>query len=166
MTSLLLFIPALMDGDIHRFMVKLAVMMFAWLLVVMMSGVDLITGIAASKRTGVKHTTSWGIRRTLSKLLQYFGIFFAFLLLDVVLSALAQFLPLFSIPLLSFGVIIGEMVIETISIMENSKRGKNKDEDKVDDLMQLAAATVDAIGTEKLKQYLEAINKYVDSKKS
>lgn len=166
MTSLLLFIPALMDGDIHQFMVKLAVMMFAWLLVVMMSGVDLITGIAASKRTGVKHTTSWGIRRTLSKLLQYFGIFFAFLLLDVVLSALAQFLPLFSIPLLSFGVIIGEMVIETISIMENSKRGKNKDEDKVDDLMQLAAATVDAIGTEKLKQYLEAINKYVESKKS
>lgn len=166
MTSLLLFIPALMDGDIHRFMVKLAVMMFAWLLVVMMSGVDLITGIAASKRTGVKHTTSWGIRRTISKLLQYFGIFFAFLLLDVVLSALAQFLPLFSIPLLSFGVIIGEMVIETISIMENSKRGKNKDEDKVDDLMQLAAATVDAIGTEKLKQYLEAINKYVESKKS
>ena len=155
-----------MDGDIHQFMVKLAVMMFAWLLVVMMSGVDLITGIAASKRTGVKHTTSWGIRRTLSKLLQYFGIFFAFLLLDVVLSALAQFLPLFSIPLLSFGVIIGEMVIETISIMENSKRGKNKDEDKVDDLMQLAAATVDAIGTEKLKQYLEAINKYVESKKS
>ena len=155
-----------MDGDIHRFMVKLAVMMFAWLLVVMMSGVDLITGIAASKRTGVKHTTSWGIRRTISKLLQYFGIFFAFLLLDVVLSALAQFLPLFSIPLLSFGVIIGEMVIETISIMENSKRGKNKDEDKVDDLMQLAATTVDAIGTEKLKQYLEAINKYVESKKS
>lgn len=155
-----------MEGDIHRFMVKLAVMMFAWLLVVMTSGVDLITGIAASKRTGLKHTTSWGIRRTLSKLLQYFGVFFAFLLLDVVLSALAQFLPLFGIPFLSFAVVIGEMVIEIISIMENSRRGKNKDEDKVDDLMQLAAATVDAIGTDKLKQYLEAINKYVESKKS
>lgn len=166
MTNLLLFIPALMEGDIHRFMVKLAVMMFAWLLVVMTSGVDLITGIAASKRTGVKHTTSWGIRRTLSKLLQYFAIFFAFLLLDVILSSLAQFLPLFSIPFLSFGVIIGEIVIEIISIMENLRRGKNKEEDKVDDLMQLAAATVDAIGTEKLKQYLEAINKYVESKKS
>ncbi len=166
MTNLLLFIPALMEGDIHRFMVKLAVMMFAWLLVVMTSGVDLITGIAASKRTGLKHTTSWGIRRTLSKLLQYFGVFFAFLLLDVVLSALAQFLPLFGIPFLSFAVVIGEMVIEIISIMENSRRGKNKDEDKVDDLMQLAAATVDAIGTDKLKQYLEAINKYVESKKS
>ena len=82
------------------------------------------------------------------------------------LSALSQFLVLFSIPFLSFGVIIGEIVIEIISIMENLRRGKNKEEDKVDDLMQLAAATVDAVGTEKLKQYLEAVNKYVESKKS
>lgn len=166
MTNLLLFIPALMDGDIHRFMVKLAVMMFAWLLVVILSGADLVSGIAASKRAGVKHTTSWGMRRTLTKLLQYFAVFFAFLLLDVVLSALAQFLPVFSIPILSIGVIIGELVIETISVLENSRKGKNKDEDKVDDLMQLAAATVDAVGKEKLKDYLEALNKYVESKKS
>ena len=166
MTNLLLFIPALMEGDIHRFMVKLAVMMFAWLLVVILSGADLVSGIAASKRAGVKHTTSWGMRRTLTKLLQYFAVFFAFLLLDVVLSALAQFLPVFSIPILSIGVIIGEMVIETISVIENSRKGKNKEEDVVDDLMQLAAATVDAVGKEKLKDYLEAINKYVETKKS
>ena len=166
MTNLLLFIPALMEGDVHGFMVKLAVMMFAWLLVVILSGADLVSGIAASKRAGVKHTTSWGMRRTLTKLLQYFAVFFAFLLLDVVLSALAQFLPVFSIPILSIGVIIGEMVIETISVLENSRKGKNKDEDKVDDLMQLAAATVDAIGKDKLKEYLEKINEYVESKKS
>lgn len=166
MTNVLLFIPALMEGDVHGFMVKLAVMMFAWLLVVILSGADLVSGIAASKRAGVKHTTSWGMRRTLTKLLQYFAVFFAFLLLDVVLSALAQFLPVFSIPILSIGVIIGELVIETISVLENSRKGMNKDEDKVDDLMQLAAATVDAVGKEKLKDYLEAINKYVESKKS
>lgn len=166
MTNLLLFIPALMEGDVHGFMVKLAVMMFAWLLVVLLSGADLVSGIAASKRAGVKHTTSWGMRRTLTKLLQYFAVFFAFLLLDVVLSALAQFLPIFSIPILSIGVIIGELVIETISVLENSRKGKNKDEDKVDDLMQLAAATVDAIGKEKLKEYLEKVNEYVESKKS
>jgi len=166
MTNLLLFIPALMEGDIHGFMVKLAVMMFAWLLVVILAGVDLVSGIAASKRAGIKHTTSWGMRRTLTKLLQYFAVFFAFLLLDVVLSALAQFLPVFSIPILSIGVIIGELVIEAVSVLENSRKGKNKDEDKIDDLMQLAAATVDAVGTEKLKEYLEKINEYVESKKS
>ena len=154
-----------MEGDVHGFMVKLAVMMFAWLLVVILSGADLVSGIAASKRTGAKHTTSWGMRRTLTKLLQYFAVFFAFLLLDVVLSALGQFLSVFSVPLLSIGVIIGEMVIEAVSILENSRKGKNKEDDKVDDLMQLAAATVDAVGKEKLKEYLEAINKYVENKK-
>ena len=166
MTSVLLFIPALMDGDIHGFMTKLAVMMFAWLLVVILSGADLVSGIAASKRAGVKRTTSWGMRRTLTKLLQYFAVFFAFLLLDVVLSALGQFLSIFSIPILSIGVIIGELVIEGVSILENTRKGKNKEEDKMDDLMQLAAATVDAVGTDKLKEYLQAVNKYVENKKS
>lgn len=166
MTSVLLFIPALLDGDIHGFMTKLAVMMFAWLLVVILSGADLVSGIAASKRAGVKRTTSWGMRRTLTKLLQYFAVFFAFLLLDVVLSALGQFLPIFSIPILSICVIIGELVIEVVSVLENTRKGKNKEEDKMDDLMQLAAATVDAVGTEKLKEYLQAVNKYVENKKS
>ena len=166
MTSVLLFIPALMDGDIHGFMTKLAVMMFAWLLVVILSGADLVSGIAASKRAGVKRTTSWGMRRTLTKLLQYFAVFFAFLLLDVVLSALGQFLSIFSIPILSIGVIIGELVIEGVSILENTRKGKNKEEDKMDDLMQLAAATVDAVGADKLKEYLQAVNKYVENKKS
>lgn len=166
MTSVLLFIPALLDGDIHGFMTKLAVMMFSWLLVVILSGADLVSGIAASKRAGVKRTTSWGMRRTLTKLLQYFAVFFAFLLLDVVLSALGQFLPIFSIPILSICVIIGELVIEVVSVLENTRKGKNKEEDKMDDLMQLAAATVDAVGTEKLKEYLQAVNKYVENKKS
>jgi hypothetical protein len=166
MTSVLLFIPALLDGDIHGFMTKLAVMMFAWLTVVISSGADLVSGIAASKRAGVKRTTSWGMRRTLTKLLQYFAVFFAFLLLDVVLSALGQFLPIFSIPILSICVIIGELVIEVVSILENTRKGKNKEEDKMDDLMQLAAATVDAVGADKLKEYLEAVNKYVENKKS
>jgi hypothetical protein len=166
MTSVLLFIPALLDGDIHGFMTKLAVMMFAWLTVVISSGADLVSGIAASKRAGVKRTTSWGMRRTLTKLLQYFAVFFSFLLLDVVLSALGQFLPIFSIPILSICVIIGELVIEVVSILENTRKGKNKEEDKMDDLMQLAAATVDAVGADKLKEYLEAVNKYVENKKS
>jgi hypothetical protein len=166
MTSVLLFIPALLDGDIHGFMTKLAVMMFAWLTVVISSGADLVSGIAASKRAGVKRTTSWGMRRTLTKLLQYFAVFFAFLLLDVVLSALGQFLPIFSIPILSICVIIGELVIEVVSVLENTRKGKNKEEDKMDDLMQLAAATVDAVGADKLKEYLQAVNKYVENKKS
>jgi hypothetical protein len=84
----------------------------------------------------------------------------------VVLSALGQFLPIFSIPILSICVIIGELVIEVVSVLENTRKGKNKEEDKMDDLMQLAAATVDAVGADKLKEYLQAVNKYVENKKS
>lgn len=162
----LLFIPSLMDGDVHGFMVKLAVMMFIWLLVVVLSGADLVSGIAASKRMGVKHTTSWGLRRTLTKLLQFFAVFVSFLLLDIALSALSQFLAIFGIPILSTCVVIGEMIIEIISIIENTRKGKNKEDDKVDDLMQLVATTVDAVGTDKVKKQLQAINQYVEDKKS
>ena len=164
--STFLFIPALLEGDVHGFMVKLAVMLFLWLFVVIASGIDLVTGIAASKRTGTKHTTSWGLRRTLTKLLQYFAVFLVFLLLDIGFSALSSFLAVFSVPFLSTLTVIGELITEGISIIENTRKGKNKDEDRIDDLQQLAAATVDAVGTEKLAAYLKAINQYVEQKKA
>lgn len=162
----LLFIPSLLEGDVHGFMVKLAVMLFMFLAVVFMGGIDLITGIAASKRTGTKRTTSWGLRRTLTKLLQYFAVFIVFLILDIGLSIFSPFLAVFSVPLLSALTVIGECVIEGVSILENTKRGKNKEEDKLDDLAQVAQATVEAIGKENLKKYLEAVNKYVEQKKA
>lgn len=162
----LLFIPALLEGDVHGFMVKLAVMLFAFLFVMVASTVDLITGIAASKRTGTKRTTSWGLRRTLTKLLQYFAVFIVMLLLDMGLSVFSPFLAIFSVPLLSGLAVIGECVTEGISVLENTRRGRNKDEDKLDDLAQLAQATVDAVGKDNLKNYLEAINKYVEQKKA
>lgn len=162
----LLFIPALLEGDVHGFMVKLAVMLFAFLFVIVAVNIDLITGIAASKRTGTKRTTSWGLRRTLTKLQQYFAVFIVMLLLDMGLSVFSPFLSIFSVPLLSGLAVICECVTEGISVLENTRRGRNKDEDKIDDLTQLAQATVDAVGKDNLKNYLEAINKYVEQKKA
>ena len=162
----MLFIPALLEGDVHGFMVKLAVMLFAFLFVMVAASVDLITGIAASKRTGTKRTTSWGLRRTLTKLLQYFAVFIVMLLLDMGLSVFSPFLAIFSVPLLSCLAVIGECVTEGISVLENTRRGRNKEEDKLDDLAQLAQATVDAVGKDNLKKYLEAVNKYVEQKKA
>ena len=162
----LLFIPALLEGDVHGFMVKLSVMLFSFLFVIVAVNLDLITGIAASKRTGTKRTTSWGLRRTLTKLLQYFAVFIVMLLLDMGLSVFSPFLSIFSVPLLSGLAVIGECVTEGISVLENTRRGRDKDEDKLDDLAQLAQATVDAVGKDNLKNYLEAINKYVEHKKA
>lgn len=124
----LLFIPALLNGDYHAFMVKLAVMLFLFLLVLITNGIDLVTGINASKRTGAKHTTSWGLRRTVSKVLQYFAIFIVMLLLDMGLSVFASYLPIFAIPLMSGLCVIGEIVIEGISIIENTRRGRDPQE--------------------------------------
>ncbi len=162
----LLFIPALLEGDVHGFIVKLAVMLFLFLFVVIAAGIDLVTGIAASKRTGTKRTTSWGLRRTLTKLLQYFAVFLVFLLLDICFSALSSFLAVFSVPFLSILTVIGELITEGISILENTRKGKSKEEDKIDELQQLAQVTVDAVGSENLKKYLEAVNKYVEQKKA
>ena len=162
----LLFIPALLEGDVHGFMVKLSVMLFSFLFVIVAVNLDLISGIAASKRTGTKRTTSWGLRRTLTKLLEYFAVFIVMLLLDMGLSVFSQFLSIFSVPLLSGLAVIVECVTEGISVLENTRRGRDKDEDKIDDLTQLAQATVDAVGKDNLKNYLEALNKYVEQKKA
>ena len=157
----LLFIPSLMEGDINGFLTKVAVVVLIWLVVISATMIDLITGIQASKRTGQKRTTSWGLRRTLSKDLQYLAMLVMLLIIDICLSALSPYLSLFSQPLLSFigsGAIV---IVEALSVFENTRKGKNKEEDKLDDIQQLAA-----LGSEKTKQYLEALNKYVEQKKA
>lgn len=162
----LLFIPSLLAGDFDGFMVQVAVVVLLWLVVIAATLFDLITGIAASRRTGQKRTTSWGLRRTLSKDLQYIAMLFALLLIDVILSFLSPYVAIFNAPLLS---IIGAgtiTIIEAISIIENTRKGKNKEEDKIDDVQQLAASIVDTIGSERTKQVLEALQKYVEQKKS
>lgn len=163
--SVLCFIPALLEGNYDRFFTKLSVVILMWLLVIAASMVDLITGIAASKRTGTKHTTSWGLRRTLSKDLQYLALLFMMLIIDIGLSSLGGYIVFFAAPLCSFVATIALAIIEAISVVENTRKGRNKDEDKIDDVQQLVMSTVDAIGDEKTKAFLEALQKYYENKK-
>ena len=163
--NLLLFIPSLMEGDINAFMVKIGVVMFLWIVVIAASIIDLISGIAASRRMGVKKTTSWGIRKTLQKDLQYFALLLVLLLLDVGLSALSPWITLFSIPLLS---VIGVLAItgtEALSVAENTKKGRSKEEDKLDDIQQLVSRTVEILGAQKTGEFLEALTKLQDVQK-
>ena len=163
--NLLLFIPSLMDGDINAFMVKVGVVMFLWIVVIAASIIDLISGIAASRRTGMKKTTSWGIRKTLQKDLQYFALLLVLLLLDVGLSALSPWISLFSVPLLS---VIGVLAItgtEALSVAENTKKGRSKEEDKLDNIQQLVSRTVEILGAQKTGEFLEALTKLQDVQK-
>lgn len=161
----LLFIPSLFEGDIHGFMTEIAIVMLLWLVVIAASMIDLITGISASRRVGRKRTTSWGLRRTLSKDLQYLSMLVMLLIIDVVLSVLSPYLTIFSIPLLSAlgsGAIV---IVEAISVYENMRKGKDEKEDKLDDVFQVVASTADAVGNDKVLQMLEALKKHVEQKK-
>ena len=163
--SVLCFIPALLEGNYDAFFVKLSIVILMWLLVIAASMIDLITGIAASKRTGTKHTTSWGLRRTLNKDLQYLALLFMMLLIDIGLSSLGQYMAFFAASLCSFVSASAIVIIEAISVVENIRKGRNPDEDKIDDIQQLVMSTVDALGSEKTKEFLEALQKYQENKK-
>lgn len=160
------FIPALLDGNYDAFFTKLSIVILMWLLVIIASMVDLITGISASKRTGTKHTTSWGLRRTLSKDLQYLALLFMMLIIDIGLSSLGQYIVFFAAPLLSFVSSVAITIIEAISVVENTRKGRNPEEDKLDDIQQLVMSTVDALGSERTKDFLEALQKYQENKKA
>lgn len=162
----LLFIPSLMEGNIDAFLTKVAVVVLLWLIVIAASMIDLITGIAASKRTGIQHTTSWGLRRTVSKDLQYLALLAMLLIIDIGLSALSQQLPLFSMPLLSTLGVITISVVEAISVAENTRKGKAPEDDKMDDIQQLVMAVADKLGKDKTKAFLQALDDYEKGKKA
>lgn len=162
----LLFIPSLLEGDYNAFILKLGIVLFLWIVVIAASIIDLVSGISASRRTGQKRTTSWGIRKTMQKDLQYFALLFVFLLLDIGLSALAPFLSIFTIPLLSIIGVVAITATEALSVAENTRKGRSKEDDKIDDIQQLVSTTVEMLGSEKTTQFLEALQKYQDIKKS
>ncbi len=162
----LLFIPSLMEGNIDAFLTKVAVVVLLWLIVIAASMIDLITGIAASKRTGIQHTTSWGLRRTVSKDLQYLALLAMLLIIDIGLSALSQQLPLFAMPLLSTLGVITISTVEAISVAENTRKGKAPEDDKMDDIQQLVMAVADKLGKEKTKAFLQALEEYEKGKKA
>ena len=162
----LLFIPSLMEGNIDAFLTKVAVVVMMWLIVIAASMIDLITGIAASKRTGIQHTTSWGLRRTVSKDLQYLALLAMLLIIDIGLSALSQQLPLFSMPLLSTLGVITISVVEAIIVAENTRKGKAPEDDKMDDIQQLVMAVADKLSKDKTKAFLQALEDYEKGKKA
>ena len=155
-----------MEGNIDAFLTKVAVVVLLWLIVIAASMIDLITGIAASKRTGIQHTTSWGLRRTVSKDLQYLALLAMLLIIDIGLSALSQQLPLFSMPLLSTLGVITISVVEAISVAENTRKGKAPEDDKMDDIQQLVMAVADKLGKDKTKAFLQALEEYEKGKKA
>lgn len=154
----LLFIPSLLQHDMSTFCTKIGIVLLLWLVIIAASGIDLITGIQASRRLGTKKTTSYGLRKTVNKLLQYFGILFMFLFVDVGASSLSEYLTIFEIPICSCLGVTCITIIETLSVRENLQKGKTKEENKLDDMAAIAATLVKAIPNESLNKLVDAIS--------
>lgn len=148
------FIPQLIDGNYNRFFEKLAVVVLMWFLVVLASCVDLITGIAASKRLGIFSTTSRGLRKTLTKNLSYFAVLVILLLMDVVLSYLSLKIDFFNIPICSIAGVLVIIGIEAWSVQENVKRGRA---DSQAGVLDTATRIISVLGDDKVKDLVSAL---------
>ena len=148
------FIPQLIDGNYNRFFEKLAVVVLMWFLVVVASCVDLITGIAASKRLGIFSTTSRGLRKTLTKNLSYFAVLVILLLMDVVLSYLSLKIDFFNNPICSIAGVLVIIGIEAGSVQENVKRGRV---DSQAGVLDTATRIISVLGDDKVKDLVETL---------
>jgi|WetSurMetagenome_2_1015567.scaffolds.fasta_scaffold787681_2 hypothetical protein len=152
----LLFISFLLNGDYHG--------LYNWMLTAAILAclpqiaavVDLITGILASKRLGIFRTTSYGLRKTVSKCSEYILYFFLLLLLDGCLSFFITF------PILCVICALAETLIEVVSIRENLKKGRTDEHDPID-LMQSIAT---AYGEDKASKIIEIIKDKANESKS
>jgi len=158
----LLFIPSLLTGDYRTFFIKLIIVFALWLIVIVATLVDLRTGIAASKRKGNFRTTSKGLRQTLKKLFEYFTFLVIALLFDFVLSYLTTlvdiipFLGLFRIPLFTIGSIVVILIIEGISVKENTEKSRGKDI-ITPEMLNSALNIIAALGDDKTKAIAELL---------
>jgi len=146
----LLFIKPLIEGDIES--VKywgLAIGIMA-LLVIMSSLVDLGWGIRASKACGAFKTTSYGLKKTVEKLVSYLSFFFLGVMIDACLGFFTPF------PFACIVVAVAEILIETVSVYENRKRAKIGGEDPLN-VIKAVAKTFGVTDAEKIREILEMI---------
>ena len=160
----LLFLLSLVVEEYSTVLLKLAVIVLLWLVVIAACMVDLRTGIKASKRLGNFRTTSRGLRQTMKKVLEYISILIIALLLDIVLSYLSTLsdifplLGLFRVPLLTIGSVICFLIIEGISVRENIN--KCNDADMIPpELVNKALNLISALGDDKVKAIAELLKK-------
>ncbi len=130
----MLFISYLLSGDNSKIATWLLVAAILAFIPNTASGVDLITGIKASKRLGNFKTTSFGLRQTISKDRDYMTYFFLMFLIDCCLSFFIDF------PVMCILCAIAETIIEVISIRENLHKGRTETHDPIAMMQSIATA--------------------------
>ena len=110
--------------------------------------IDMWTGIDAA-RTNKEHIMSHGLRKTVSKIIDYLRIVYFFLLIDILGAVFAWY----NIPYCAILATLGVLLIEGRSVIENSKK-KQSAAGRVVDAVQEIIACVDS---EKAQKIIEMI---------
>ena len=125
--------------------------MIAFLLCVLVCAaalIDMWTGIDAA-RTNKERIMSHGLRKTVSKIIDYLRIVYFFLLIDILGAVFAWY----NLPYCAILATLGVLLIEGRSVIENSKK-KQSAAGRVVDAVQEIIACVDS---EKAQKIIEVI---------
>jgi hypothetical protein len=109
-----LFIPSIMSQDWQHFNTLLIVLAVLYACVFIAVMIDLFFGVKRAKSLQIART-SFGYRRTITKLTSYFGLMLMFSIIDVAASVVLK-MPYFTV----LGA-IGIVIIEAKSVYENLK---------------------------------------------
>ncbi len=127
----LLFINEFLNKDYETLSTKLELVMIMWIIVLIAIIIDLISGLQKATLLGEIHT-SYGFRRTVSKMVQYYGLLCFAFMFDI-LSSLVLPLSYFSL-LASFFLVF----IEAKSVFEKAQdKDRRRINESIKDLVIL-----------------------------
>ena len=126
--------------------------MIAFLLCVLVCAaalIDMWTGIDAA-RTNKERIMSHGLRKTVSKIIDYLRIVYFFLLIDILGAVFAWY----NLPYCAILATLGVLLIEGRSVLENSKK-KQSAAGRVVDAVQEIIACVDSDKAQKIIEMIK-----------
>jgi hypothetical protein len=127
---MLLFIPSIINEDWSRFNALLTVLAVLYACVFASVLIDLFFGVKRAKRLKIART-SFGYRRTITKLTSYFGLMLMLSIADVAASVVLK-MPYFTV----IGA-IGIVIVEAKSVFENLKQEHKSVEEVQKSLLKL-----------------------------
>jgi len=108
-------IPSIMNNDWSNFSALLTVLAVLYACVFVSVLIDLFFGVKRAKRLKI-HRTSFGYRRTITKLTSYFGLMLMLSIADIAASVV------FKMPYFTVIGAIGIVIVEAKSVFENLKQ--------------------------------------------
>lgn len=137
-----LFVNSFMSKDYDSLELKLELVMIMWIVVLVAIIIDLIAGVHKAKRLG-EATTSQGFKRTVNKLVQYYGLLSFAFLFDI-LASIVEPLPYFTALAALFLVFIeAKSVFEKAE--EKDRRKMSKEADKLVTILENRGDVLKAI---------------------